>query len=192
MHCGILRNRTVDMEIKPCPFCGGKAEFVVIPGDDIIMCCSSCHASTEKYFWALEHAVKAWNKRRIVDDHFSVTEDIKIEDFLVKGIKKVLFSKYDWNGTPDGGNYLLCSGAVIVTNEEILLIGEEGEYLTYEEIINYGYDYYVDMLGEDYKEFEFVKSRYKDNRLISIELKAGEKKVIISSCYDENCIIVFK
>ena len=98
MYCGILRNQKVNMEIKPCPFCGGKAEFVLIPGDDIIMRCSSCHASTEKCFWAPEHAAKAWNKRRIIDDHFSVTEDTKIEEFLLTGIKKVLFSEYDWNG----------------------------------------------------------------------------------------------
>ena len=76
MHCGVLRNVKVDTDIKPCPFCGGKAEFVLIQGDDIIIRCSSCHASTEKCFWRYKHAVRAWNKRRIVNDHFSVTEDI--------------------------------------------------------------------------------------------------------------------
>ena len=192
MHCGVLRNVKVDTDIKPCPFCGGKAEFVLIPGDDIIIRCSSCHASTEKCFWRYKHAVRAWNKRRIVDDHFSVTEDIKIDEYLSQGIKKVLFSKYDLNGILDRGNYFLCNSAVIITNEKIIKLEDDEEYLTYEELIDYGRDYYRDVMEEEYKEFEFVRSRWKNDRLISLEFKSGEKSILISCCYEEKCLAVFK
>jgi Lar family restriction alleviation protein len=58
-------------ELKPCPFCGGKAlleEFIVRKGFEACIVCADCLVSmptttydTEKE--ARERAIEAWNKR---------------------------------------------------------------------------------------------------------------------------------
>ena len=55
-------------ELKPCPFCGGKARLFVNGGVRVI--CSKCYASTrimsdeiEYDSSAVETVVKAWNRR---------------------------------------------------------------------------------------------------------------------------------
>lgn len=53
------------MEIKPCPFCGGKSE-VYRRGSAIIRwyaMCTSCGASTDEDFCRIEDAFDAWNQR---------------------------------------------------------------------------------------------------------------------------------
>ena len=51
------------LELKPCPFCGGKAE-VIGSGkySDYLAKCSSCGATSE-YKSTPEEAAEAWNKR---------------------------------------------------------------------------------------------------------------------------------
>ena len=55
-------------ELKPCPFCGGKARLFVNGGVRVI--CSKCYASTrimsdeiEYDSSAVETVVEAWNRR---------------------------------------------------------------------------------------------------------------------------------
>lgn len=55
-------------ELKPCPFCGGKARLFVNGGVKVI--CSKCYASTmiltdnmEYESNAVEMVVEAWNRR---------------------------------------------------------------------------------------------------------------------------------
>ena len=50
-------------ELKPCPFCGGEAEFSIF--DNICnVVCKECRIGT-RYEHVSEHekAVKAWNRR---------------------------------------------------------------------------------------------------------------------------------
>ncbi len=67
-----------EIKLKPCPFCGGEAEFKTIEKDmlsrqDYIWVrCSKCEATSKKfesnlYSSAAEDAAKAWN-RRIKDE----------------------------------------------------------------------------------------------------------------------------
>lgn len=55
----------MSVELKPCPFCGGKAETVhTRSGDDFVRCVDkSCHARTRNYHEAESLAVDAWNAR---------------------------------------------------------------------------------------------------------------------------------
>lgn len=68
---------TVQGELKPCPFCGGKASvreaFSVVPGKKLarFVRCDECGACTDTFLLhtgsnpktAVKKAVKAWNKR---------------------------------------------------------------------------------------------------------------------------------
>ena len=55
-------------ELKPCPFCGGKARLLVNGGVRVI--CTRCYVSTrvlkdelESVTSAVELSVEAWNRR---------------------------------------------------------------------------------------------------------------------------------
>ena len=55
-------------ELKPCPFCGGKARLLVNDGVRVI--CSKCYAGTmiqrdslERESNSVETVVEAWNRR---------------------------------------------------------------------------------------------------------------------------------
>lgn len=58
-----------EYNLKPCPFCGGKAEFeIVAPMKSIYVHCSECSASTADYnadvnYCAKGKAADAWNRR---------------------------------------------------------------------------------------------------------------------------------
>ena len=56
------------IELKPCPFCGGKARLFV--GDGVRVICSKCYAGTriqrdsvERESNSVETVVEAWNRR---------------------------------------------------------------------------------------------------------------------------------
>lgn len=55
-------------DLKPCPFCGGKARLFV--GSGVRVICSKCHAGTmiltdnmEYESNSVETVVEAWNRR---------------------------------------------------------------------------------------------------------------------------------
>ena len=59
-------------ELKPCPFCGGKAELTKCEyGDNTghaFVLCRGCGSMTKKFnkslnFCAVEEATQAWNRR---------------------------------------------------------------------------------------------------------------------------------
>ena len=60
-----------ESELKPCPFCGGKAEFGVNPNTfckTIWVYCQKCGAETKHfeidlYSCAAKNAAEAWNRR---------------------------------------------------------------------------------------------------------------------------------
>lgn len=84
-------------ELKPCPFCGGKAEmnYERIPGEDKgfwaqIICCN-CHGRSGgtwagSYNAAERKEVKAWN-RRVSDETaqlMTATNDELVKRFIAK------------------------------------------------------------------------------------------------------------
>lgn len=55
-------------DLKPCPFCGGKARLFV--GDGVRVICSKCYAGTmvrtdniESDSNSVEKVIEAWNRR---------------------------------------------------------------------------------------------------------------------------------
>lgn len=61
-----------ETELKPCPFCGGKANLIenhICGGKDYsYVTCESCHVRTQQYtvsvrFCPNDEATKAWNRR---------------------------------------------------------------------------------------------------------------------------------
>ena len=67
---GKERWRMSEIKLKPCPFCGGKAETVYAPNDINRwgVQCKSCGCTVEVEEWkgvedTKENAIKAWNRR---------------------------------------------------------------------------------------------------------------------------------
>lgn len=61
-------NRILDGGLKPCPFCGGKAERATLEdgenaGGDVIFCTGICGASSHVEFGRKENLVSLWNTR---------------------------------------------------------------------------------------------------------------------------------
>jgi Lar family restriction alleviation protein len=50
------------MELKPCPFCGGKANITDDCDDDYFVFCLSCSVQTP-IFELATHAILVWNNR---------------------------------------------------------------------------------------------------------------------------------
>ena len=187
----IKKIRGVSIEFRPCPFCQSSPELVVVPGDDFIMRCSSCHASTKMARWTPEEAATDWNLNEIEDDHFTITEDTKIDEYLKHGIKKVLFSEYS-NIEPfpicNGG--FLCSSAVIITEKLIIHIEPEKTHLLYDEVCGYGHDYYTKPIAEEGKQVHFKKSKWRKDSLLSVSFCCEDKVITISPSVEYDCLIV--
>lgn len=64
------------MNLKPCPFCGGKAHLHFNDiGKYYVVYCMGCGSEFRQYYGVLDEAAEAWNKRvgddlaeRMVDD----------------------------------------------------------------------------------------------------------------------------
>lgn len=51
-------------KLKPCPFCGGKAELLIVPGNITkwVVRCTKCYTNNGTF--VLDHdAIEAWNRR---------------------------------------------------------------------------------------------------------------------------------
>lgn len=53
-------------KLKPCPFCGGKAELLIVPSDPsskwVVVCKNKCYNQFPHD--SEEEAVEAWNNRK--------------------------------------------------------------------------------------------------------------------------------
>ena len=56
-------------KLKPCPFCGGEARFIVSK-DGLEIFCKECKCGTNRYFSGhydfsnpVDEAIEAWNRR---------------------------------------------------------------------------------------------------------------------------------
>ena len=89
-------DKTSDMRLKNCPFCGGEAEFATKDGNWIW--CKKCGAESN-YFEQTEEAIKAWNtrkpleriKERIIDatDNLTGTGVFGVEtEFILEILKE--------------------------------------------------------------------------------------------------------
>lgn len=187
----IKKIRGVSIELQPCPFCGNQPEWVEVPGDDFVMRCSSCHASTKKARWTPEEAAIDWNSKEIEDDHFTITEDTKIDEYLKSGINKVLFSEYsnvELFPSIDGG--FLCSSAVIITDKMLIRIEPEKAHLLYDEICGYGHNYYTKPMTGESVEISFTKSKWRKDRLLAVSFCSEDRTITISAYAKYNCMIV--
>ncbi len=78
-----------EIELKPCPFCGGKAKFALgeeyreehKQANDWVEC-ESCGVETA-YFDTAEEAAEAWNRR--VRKAYGDTEDVRQEAVYFEG-----------------------------------------------------------------------------------------------------------
>ena len=181
------------MELCPCPFCGGTPEWVVIPGEDYIMRCSKCHASTPKARQVPEEAAADWNAHDIFDVNFTITSDTKIDRYFQYGVKKVLFSNSsDYECFPTMESGFLCRSAVIVTDKIILGIEPEKSHLLYDELSGYSSSYYKNSIVPEETEIKFFRSKWRKRNLLSLEFNCGDTQIVIASEAKKGCMIVYK
>lgn len=89
---------TGENELKPCPFCGGKAEMEVYTkynGDnDCVVKCIKCGATVPIWHETEEEAARQWNNR------FDVTDKIELKTcpFCGGEARMEHFSEYDDEG----------------------------------------------------------------------------------------------
>ena len=66
-------------DLKPCPFCGGKAELIIVPGyfkyglssiGWFVKCIDGC--CNQSTYMSDHDAVEAWNRRVNDDQHRSI------------------------------------------------------------------------------------------------------------------------
>ena len=76
-----MSDKTSDMRLKNCPFCGGEAEFAT--KDENWIWCKKCGAESN-YFEQTEEAIKAWNTRKPLEqiEQRLKTEEMEIEDAI--------------------------------------------------------------------------------------------------------------
>lgn len=65
-----------NIELKPCPFCGGEARFADVTGHWLI--CKECLCETQ-YYNNPADAVKAWNTRKPIQDLMEQIDE-EVED----------------------------------------------------------------------------------------------------------------
>ncbi|MBQ9939844.1 MAG: Lar family restriction alleviation protein [Oscillospiraceae bacterium] len=179
------------IELKPCPFCGNEPEWIGVPGDDYIMRCSVCHASTTTARMDPDEAAEDWNNRLIEDNNFTITRDIKIDEYLINGIKKVVLDEYSiFDSFPETENGFLCSDAVIVTDKIMLSIEVDDGALWYDEIARYNPEAYVKSIAEKDVEIVFEESSWQGDSLKSITFLCGKRKITLAADDEEECIEV--
>ena len=185
----------INIEFRPCPFCGNSPEWVLEQGNEFIMRCSSCHASTRVAYWTPEEAAAEWNANEIDDDHFDIMEDVKIDEYLKHGIKDVLFSEDSDIGpftelfpmTDDG---FLCRSAVIVKDDMMIEIQSGHGCLRYQDSYSYSNAYYTRTIAEKGKEICFKESNWREDDLLSVSFGCEGKTITISASAEYNCLIV--
>ena len=174
---------------EPCPFCGGEPEWVEVPGNDFIMRCTRCHASTRKARMEPETAARDWTRGEIRDDHYSILSDKRIDVYLHR-IKNVLFSGYWFDAFPPFDTGFLCSDAVIVTDDRLLSIEPYEEYLLYEELGDYNSAMYCKSIADVHDEIVFKRSIWQGENLTAIEFQCGTATAVVSACEEESCMAV--
>ena len=54
-------------KLKPCPFCGGKAEMLISEYEgsrkEYLVACAECDGMVERWIETEEEAVEKWNRR---------------------------------------------------------------------------------------------------------------------------------
>ena len=55
-----------DTKLKPCPFCGGKAEMLNYSKNEWLVYCPACDGMVERWRKTEEEAVEQWNTRKTV------------------------------------------------------------------------------------------------------------------------------
>lgn len=190
MNQAFDRIKGVEIELRPCPYCGGAAEWVEISGEDFVMRCSACHASTCKAQMTPKDAAADWNAGNIVDDNFTVTMDTKIDEYLRDNIQQVLFGEYsDIGEYPQFEAGFLCGEAVIVTDKIMLSVEPEASHLLYEEITGCGQRYKASITTAG-NEIKFVKSRWRKRSLLSLEFRCGGASVTVAPNKKNGCIYI--
>ena len=175
--------------VSPCPYCNGIPDLLMIEGEDFILRCRDCHAATRLARMDQEEAVADWNAGDILDDHYSITMDRRIDEYLGAGIQAVWATEYDqfWP-FPEIRDGFLFSEAVIVTNACVLWLTHTKEVLEYEEIGIGSYES-CRPIAKQGEPIRFLKSKWSGDKLLSLDFLCGKEHIILSANVAEQCMM---
>ena len=54
-------------ELKPCPFCGGKAEAIRVYANEWYVQCTICPCTMIGGYYTEKEAIESWNKRVVAE-----------------------------------------------------------------------------------------------------------------------------
>lgn len=78
------------MELKSCPFCGGKATVLAVPQQRrCFVTCSECGVETPRTFRTVEAAVNLWNKR---EGYKAAEEREVLISHTLDGVKTIIIA----------------------------------------------------------------------------------------------------
>ena len=65
------------VELKPCPFCGGKAEMLNYSSNEWLVECTKCQGMVEKWCKTEEEAIINWNRRKPIEKALNELKELE-------------------------------------------------------------------------------------------------------------------
>ena len=141
-----------------------------------------------------EEAEDDWNATEIVDDHYSIPQDTKLDEFLKHEIRQVYLepcSIFDPFPEVEGG--FCCEAVFVETSQMILYIAPCEACLMYDEIGGYGEckEMYRS-IREENQNIYFDECKWNNGKLLSVLFLCGKKKIIISFLKKFYCRVIYE
>ena len=178
-------------ELCPCPFCGAAPEWVETAGNDFVMRCTACHASTKSISPGPEEAAQAWNAGEVEADNYDIAMDKPMEEYLAGGVTNVFLEEWFDEGFPQTKEGILCGDCVVTTPEgRAFAVEAAGEELLYDEVFEYTPDGSEKPLAREGERLRFLKSEGEGANLTALVFEQGEHVLTLRAAKEQSGLFV--
>ncbi|MBQ5755276.1 MAG: Lar family restriction alleviation protein [Oscillospiraceae bacterium] len=178
-------------ELCPCPFCGAAPEWVETAGNDFVMRCTACHASTKSISPGPEEAALAWNAGEVEADSYGIAMDKPLEEYLAGGVANVFLEEWFDEGFPQSEKGFLCGDCVVAAqNGRTFAVEAAGEELLYDEVFEYTPDGSEKPLAREGERLRFLRSEGEGMKLTALVFEQGERIFALRAAGGQNGLLV--